>query len=414
MANTLITPAALTRETLRILHQKARFISTIDRQYDSQYAREGAKIGSDLKIRLPNQFTVRSGRTMDAQDVTEQSITLTVATQVGVDFQFPSADLALSLDDFSKRYLEPAGTQLAAYLEADALSMYKSVNWEVSDDGDTMSVADVLEGSKMLTDNLCPTDGRTLLLNTRDSVSLVNANTAVFNPAANISSQWKEGRVDDQFMGYSRVMESSLMPTHTTGTDDGTGDYLTDIAASEANGSATYPEAGGEINIDTGAGSFKQGDIIEIEDVNAVHKESKVSLGRRMRFVVTANATPGAGGGSIFIYPGIVATGPRQNVDAAAVDGKIIYKIESDGSTAVGASASYGISLGYHKEAFTFVTADLPLPKGVDMGAREVYDGISLRFIRDYQIGNDVFGCRFDILYGKKAIRPQLAVRYGH
>lgn len=414
MANSLITPTELTRTSLDILHQKLRFIGSINREYDDRFAKSGAKIGNSLQIRLPNEFTVRDGAVMDAEAVSEKYITLDVSTQKGVDFSFSSAELTMKIEKFADRYLEPAMAKLAAKMETDALSMYKQIPNEITDDGDTMTVADVLEGGKLLTDQLCPTDGRVLLLNPRDNVSLVNANTAIFNPQGNISGAWKTGKVQDQFMGYGDIMESSLMPVHTSGTDDGTGDYLTDIAAAEANGSGTYPEAGGELNIDTGAGSFVIGDIIEIEDVLAVHPESKASLGYRRQFVVTANATPGAGGGSIFIYPAIVATGPKQNVNAAAADGKIIYKVEAGGTTAIGNGATYGISLGYHKDAFTFVTADLQLPKGTDMAAREVYDGISLRFIRDYQIANDVFGCRFDVYYGYKAIRPQLAVRYGH
>ena len=411
MSNTLITPTELTRETLRLLHQKIRFISSINRQYDDRFARSGAKIGTQLQVRLPNEFTVREGAVMDAQPVAEHYVSLDVNKQRGVDFAFSSADLTMKLDSFSERYLEPAATRLAAYMEADALSMYKDVYEEVCDDGDVMDVADVLEGAKILTDNLCPTDGRMLLLNTRDNVSLVNKNLGLFNPQGNISGAFKSGQVQNQFMGYSKIMESSLMPTHITGTETGN-TYRTDINAGEPNGSGANPEAGGSLHIDTGATTFKRGDIIEIQDVFDVHPESKVNTGRLKRFVVTADFAGGEG--DLQIYPAIVATGPKQNVTAAAVDGKIIYKRESDGATALAAGSSYGISLGYHKDAFTFVTADLELPKGVDMAAREMADGISLRFIRDYQVGNDVFGCRFDVYYGYKAIRPQLAVRYGH
>lgn len=416
MTQSLLSPTTITREALRILHQKARFIGSINRQYDDRFAKDGAKIGTSLQIRLPNQFSVRTGKTLDVQDITEKAITLTVSTQAGVDFTFSSADLTMTVDDFSKRYLEPAMTQLAAYLETQALAMYKDVMNEWLDDGDTMTTLDVLEGMKILRDNLAP-DDLTLLLNTRDNVNLVNANTALFHSGSQLAGAFKEGMVQDQFMGYRRIMESSLMPTHTTGTDDGTGDYLTDIAAAEADGSATNPEDGGEINIDTGAGSFKKGDVIQIEDVNDVHPESKVSTGVRKMFVVTADATPGAGGGSLFIYPGIVASGAKQNVSAAPADGKIIYKVEfngANGTTAVANGATYGISLGYHKDAFCFATADLIMPKGVDMVSRQEHDGISMRFVRNYDINNDMFPCRFDVLYGTKTIRPQLAVRYGH
>ena len=105
MANSLLTPSIITKEALAILHQKLNFIGTINRQYDDQYAQAGAKIGSDLKIRLPNEFTVRTGASLSSQDVTEQSVTLSVGTQKGVDFTFSSQELTLTIDEFKARYL---------------------------------------------------------------------------------------------------------------------------------------------------------------------------------------------------------------------------------------------------------------------------------------------------------------------
>jgi hypothetical protein len=123
MANTLLTPTQVTREALRVLHQKLRFVGTINRQYDDSFAKKGAKAGETLKIRLPNQYTVRSGATLSTQDTTESSVTLQVSTQKGVDLNFSSNELTLSLDDFSKRILKPAMAVLAASIEADALNM---------------------------------------------------------------------------------------------------------------------------------------------------------------------------------------------------------------------------------------------------------------------------------------------------
>ena len=127
MPNTLLTPTAVTRESLRVLHQKLNFVGNITREYDSSFAKEGAKIGDSLKIRLPNEYTVRTGATLRTQDTTEASTTLQVSTQKGVDLNFTSADLTMSLDDFSKRILDPAMSVLAANIEADALNMYKDV-----------------------------------------------------------------------------------------------------------------------------------------------------------------------------------------------------------------------------------------------------------------------------------------------
>ena len=51
------------------------------------------------------------------------------------------------------------------------------------------------------------------------------------------------------------------------------------------------------------------------------------------------------------------------------------------------------------------------MPGGVDFAAREVMDGISMRVVRAYDINNDKFPCRLDVLYGYKTLRAQLAAR---
>ncbi|HEX7885484.1 MAG TPA: P22 phage major capsid protein family protein, partial [Phenylobacterium sp.] len=125
MANTILTATAVTREALRVLHQKLNFVGTITRDYDDRFAQSGAKIGDTLKIRLPNQYKVRTGAALSTNppdlDTTESSVDLKVQTQKGVDLNFTSVDLTLNLDDFSERILEPAMSVLAANIEADAM-----------------------------------------------------------------------------------------------------------------------------------------------------------------------------------------------------------------------------------------------------------------------------------------------------
>jgi len=404
MANSILTPTAVTREALRILHQKLRFVGTINRQYDDSFAKSGAKIGSSLKVRLPNEYTVRTGKTIQTQDTAELSETLTVATQKGVDVNFSSAELTMDLDDFSKRVLDPAMSVLAANIESDALTMYKDVYNEISDVGATVTLGDVLNASKRLTDSLTPNSDRTLLLNTQDNVDLVSALSGLFNPQANLGKNYREGMVANNFVGFKDVYETTLMPIHTTGTDDGTGDYL-------VNDTGTIAEGSTSITVDTGAGTWKQGDIFHFDSVYEVHPETKASTGRLKRFVVTADA--GASATTINFSPALYSTGGRQNVDAMPANNAKLNKLESDLSTAVGNAADYGISMGYHRDAFAFASADLIMPKGVDWSAREVFDGISMRIVRAYDINNDNLPCRIDVLYGYKTVRPQLACRIG-
>ena len=166
MPNTILTPTAVTREALRVLHQKLNFVGNIVRDYDDSFAQKGAKIGDTIKVRLPNQYVVRDGATLNAQDTTESSVSLQISSQKGVDLNFTSGELTLSLDDFSQRILEPAMSVLAANIEADALNMALDVYQAVNNIGSAISLNKVLMGRKALNDALAPMDNqRTALLN---------------------------------------------------------------------------------------------------------------------------------------------------------------------------------------------------------------------------------------------------------
>lgn len=392
MANTLLTPTAVTREALRILHQKAAFIGTINRQYDDSFAKNGAKIGDSLKIRLPNQYTVRTGATLSAQDTTESSVTLQVATQKGVDLNFTSADLTLSLDDFSKRILDPAMSVLVANIEADAYSMYKDVYNLV--DGDAASAAFVhfMQARQKLTDNLAPQDGdRTVMLSTAHQVKVVDALKGLFHDGEAIKKQYREGKMGRT--AGADWYESTHVYDHTTGTAAKTTGYLVNGAS----------QTGATLTVDTGTTTFLKGDVITIAGVNRVHPETKTSTGVLQQFVITADS--GGSATSLAISPSIVTSGATQNVSGSPADNAAITKVGA------GASELLNSSMMYHKDAFCFATADLVMPNGVDFAARESLDGISMRIVRAYDINNDKFPCRLDILYGYKTLRAQLAAR---
>lgn len=391
MANTLLNDTKITRESLRILHQKLNFINNIDLQYDNSFAQSGAKIGSQLKLRLPNEFTIRTGATYSAQDVTETSETLTVGTQKGVDFEFSSAELTMDIDRFSERYLEPAMAVLAANIEADALNMYKDVYNVVGADGSALTFKTVMESKKALTDNLAPLSQRAVILDTQSCVDILDATKGLFQASQNISQQYREGVIGRT--GGFDWFENTLMPRHTTGTAAATTGYLVNGAS----------QTGSTLTVDTGTTTLLAGDVFTIANVYRVHPETKQSTGVLQKFVVTADS--GTSATSLSISPAITASGARQNVSGSPADNAAISKVVG------GASAAFDQSLAFHKQAFAIAFADLEKPKGVDMCAREMSDNISLRFIRDYDISSDKFKSRFDVYYGYKTARPQLACR---
>jgi hypothetical protein len=393
MANTILTPTAVTRKALMILHQKLNFVGSIVRDYDDSFAKSGAKIGDSLKIRLPNEYTVRTGATLSAQDTTETSTTLTVSTQKGVDLNFTSTDLTLSLDDFSERILEPAMSVLAANIEYDAMSMYKDVYQSIWNGGAAATYNKVLDGRVLLNRSLTPSNARTANLNSLDMADLVKDTKTLFQDDTSIAKQYREG-----FMGRAAgfdFVENTMWPAHTRGAADGA--YVVNTSTGITSGTAT-------ITVATGTGAMSKGDVFTIAGVYSVHPETKVSTGVLQQFAVAADYAGGAG--SVSVTPTPVTSGARQNITIVSAGAGKAVTFAGTASTAV------GTSMLYQKGAFAFATADLVMPQGVDFSAREVLDGVSMRIVRQYDINNDKFPCRLDVLYGYKTLRAQLAARY--
>ncbi|QDX22552.1 hypothetical protein FP568_15675 [Pandoraea pnomenusa] len=182
MANTLLTPLMITREALRVLHQKLNFVARVERQYDDRFAQRGAKIGTTLNIRKPPRYTTSTGPNLSIQDSTETFVPLTVSTQRHVDLSFSSVELTMQIDDFSKRFIEPAMAQLAASIENDALSMYKDIWSQVgSPTAPTNALRPFLQAKKRMDDNLTPMgDERHIILNTDSEVEVVDALKGLF------------------------------------------------------------------------------------------------------------------------------------------------------------------------------------------------------------------------------------------
>lgn len=399
MGNTILTPTQVTRATLVILHQKLNFVGSINRAYDDSFAIEGAKIGTALKIRLPNQYTVRSGATLTTNDTVETSTTLNVTTQKGVDLNFTSVDLTMSLQDFSMRIIDPAMSVLAANVEADALTMINDVYQSVDNTANgSLQMATVLQARKVLNDALAPMNNlRTGLLTTQDNADLITVLKGLFQDSTAIKEQYREGMMG-RTAGFD-FYENTLLTNLTSGTLSATNTMIvTDTIV------PTVAQSTVNVNQSALNGTMVVGDVFTIATLNRVHPESKADTGVLQQFVVTTAFAGGATINSIAFAPSIVMSGATQNVKSIAISGQLIVKI---GNT----SRSLRQSLFYHRDAFTFATADLLMPKGVDFAAREVQDGISLRIVRQYVISSDTFPARVDILYGFKTMRAQLACK---
>src|SRR5512144_2231965 len=144
MSNSILTIDMITRKALEILENNLVITRNVNRQYDDSFAVEGAKIGSTLRIRLPDRALVTDGAALQAQDDNEQYTTLTVSSQKHIGINFTSAELKMQLDDFAERVLKPRISQLASLVDADVATDSKTIGASVSTPGTTPATALVL------------------------------------------------------------------------------------------------------------------------------------------------------------------------------------------------------------------------------------------------------------------------------
>ena len=157
----------------------------------------------------------------------------------------------------------------------------------------------------------------------------------------------------------------------------------------------------------TASKDLKAGDVFTIDAVFAVNPVSKDSLDFLQQFVLVSDVTSNASAANdttLTISPAIITTGPYQTVSAAPANDSTITFLGT-------LSTAYPQNLVFNKNALALVTVPLEMPDSVGWKARETHEGLSIRLVKYYDIDNDVEIIRCDIMYGVKAIYPDLATR---
>ena len=397
MANSILTIDMITRKALEILENNLVLTRNVNRQYDDSFAVEGAKIGSTLRIRLPDRALVTDGAALQVQDDNEQYTTLTVSSQKHIGVNFTSAELTMQLDDFAERVLKPRISQLASSIDADVANSFKSIYQSVGTPGTTPATSLVLlQAQQKLNEAAAVMSPRYATVNPAANAGLVEGMKGLFNPTDTISRQFKNGMMGMGVLGFDEINMSQSIKQHTTG-NWGTGITVTSSVTTQ--GSTTLG-----ISFTGSSKTWNVGDVFTVAGVYAVNPQTRESTGSLQQFVVTAAAS-GSSTATLTVSPAMyTADQALATIDA--------FPQASAAVTMLGSSASaYAQNLVYHKDAITFATADLLLPQGVDMAARAVHNGISMRVVRQYDINNDRMPCRIDVLYGYSVIRPQMACR---
>ena len=396
MSNSILTIDMITRKALEILENNLVLTRNVNRQYDDSFAVEGAKIGSTLRIRLPDRALVTDGAALQVQDDNEQFTTLTVANQKHIGVNFTSAELTMQLDDFAERVLKPRISQLASSIDADVANAYKTIGSSVGTPGTTPATSLVLlQAQQKLNENAAIMNQRYATVNPAANAGLVEGMKGLFNPTDTISKQFKNGMMGTGVLGFEEVNMSQSIKQHTTGTRAATGTVMGAAVTAEGATTLTLTVASGE--------TVAVGDVFAVADCFAVNPQTRESTGSLFQFVALASSTSTTTA-TVTVAPIYSANHALATVNALPANGKAVVFVGAP-------STQYAQNLIYHKDAITFATADLLLPQGVDMASRAVHNGISLRVVRQYDINNDRMPCRIDVLYGYSTIRPQMACR---
>jgi len=416
MPNTVLNPTIIAKAAVRLLDNELVMANRVFRGYENEFEKKvnGYDIGDTVTIRKPNQFTVRSVIAASIQDVVEGKQTFTVNSVRGVDFSFSSTDLTLKISELADRVIRPAMIQLANAIDADLMSLYTQVPQWVGQpatgaDAAVDSYSKFTRAAERMDELAVPQDERVAILGPNSYWGMAGSQAALQLQSIG-SAAYRKGSIGE--IGGIDTYMSQNVPTYTAGTGadasvtvNGAAQQVTYAAIKD-----TESVPGTQTLITAGWGAsttITAGTVFTIANVFAVNPVTKAVLPFLQHFtVVTALSADGAGAATVTISPAIIVSGAFQTVNSAPANGAAIV-------VAGGASLNYRQNLMFHKNAFGLVTVPMVKPPGAVSCTRESYKGLSVRLIPYYDGTNDVSSWRLDVLYGKKALDPRLAVRFG-
>ena len=402
--NTLLTIGAITYELLDCFENNLVFCKGIMRQYSSEFAVPGNKIGPTLNIRLPAQLRTTSGPNLQAQDYEEQFVPLTIDQQEHVDLQFSSFEMTLSLDDWRRRIGRPSGIVLANKVDAFGLAQYWAIPNAIISPPSSPTVSKwkaYLQAKAILADNGTPEDGTwRAILNQWEEVEVVNELKGLFQSSEKIKQQYERG-----VMGTSGGLDwfsDQNVAVHTSGPLGGAPLHATTVA-----GGASITVTGF-----TAAAALRanKGDIFTMAGVNAVNPVSLASTGKLRQFTVTADVNSAADGtATIPISPPIIGpatpANPRQTVAALPTGNPPLTFLMT-------ANTAYYQNLVHQEQAFAMAMCRLQEPfSGQSAYSVDSDVGVAIRTWKASDISTDMHASRADEAFGFAVTRPQWAVR---
>jgi hypothetical protein len=375
-ANTLsaIAPILL-REGLVALRENAIMV----RQCQFDVSEEAAKKGATINVDLPNAIPAQEVAVAAANTPTPLVPTVVPVT---LDFWWESR-FSMSDKDITEVEMgilpataSEAVKSLANKVDISALGLYKDVYGQAGVAATTPdAVADLTGSRKVLNSQLAALSDRTMLLDVEAEAKFLALDTFISFEKVGNTEALREGSLGRKF-GFDIHMDQNVL-LHTKGTLAVSQD---DIAAK-----AIYAIGIKEVTLDRSAGAgtltgtLVKGDLIKF-------------AGDAQSYVVTALATAATNEIVIAIDPGL--------------------KVATADGTVVTLTGTHTVNLGFQRQAFCFVSRPLAVADGLGSIIESIVDPISGLTLRiEITRENKQIIWSYDILWGVKTIRPELAMR---
>lgn len=385
--NALLTTDLIADRALMRFSEACPFIMSVPRTYASEFKGQPA-VGDTIRVAYPQHAVIRTGRVATPAPLQTLVRDVKIINQKGFDLQYTSAELALDIDEFDRRYISQQVADLAVNIEADIQQLaFDSIPNQTGDSAAQWTKLGYANlAKKFIEDNGGGPSTKRMLANSSAETTIIPAVAGLFNAQRQLDTQYEDG-VMGRAAGFD-WNSSTVSPIHINGAG----------AGYKVNGAT---QSGSAITVSTGTGIITKGTIVTFAGAVAVHSQTKINLGYLRQFVVTADYAGGAG--NLPIYPDLVVTGSEQNVTGYPTNtGNVVI----DGA----AGATYGGSMAYRPEAFAFATVDLPELSGWKNSRRE-FQGVSMRVVEGSSLVNDMNLTRFDVMYAFGALRPEFACR---
>ena len=320
-------------------------------------------IGDTLRVKTPHRATIRDGLSYAGQSIDRRFQNITADQIFGADLDWDTLEKALEMErspeELDENLFSPVSAQIAQEIDSRAaLFMYKNTNNITGQLGTTPTALSSYTGvrTRIKEQGGWETARRVGMMVTPDMMGTIISGSSSPNLLSlfvkDVDKAFRKGYIGE----YADMswFESMSLYRHTTG-----------VITTQASGTTISggSQTGTSINLaGTNGDTLKAGDTITIANVLAVNPMTRRSTNRLKHFKIMADATFAASAATVTIFPGIVATGPYQNVDSVPANAAIV--LLTPGTTMVDGTAKSGLfGCGLTNEAFALVGIDLPLPK---------------------------------------------------